>query len=71
MSPRYPEPVAITRHVDPVRWARGGDVHRVTVRLTNGRCVRFHEACAGGLVTVCASRREAFDVLRHTTKGST
>jgi hypothetical protein len=32
------------RRIDPIRWALGGFVYSVTVRLDNGRAVRWYEA---------------------------
>ena len=61
----YPEIVTISRHIDPVRWAGGGYVFKVTARLSSGRAIRWYEAELNGLVTPAETRRGAFDVLRN------
>jgi hypothetical protein len=35
----FPEPIAVVRDINPVYWARGGFMYRVTIRLNNGRAV--------------------------------
>jgi hypothetical protein len=65
MASHFPEPVEIIRNIDPVYWARGGYVYKTTIRLSDGRIVSFYEAMCAGAVTVCDTRPQAFEVLRH------
>jgi hypothetical protein len=58
------ERVEVIQQRSPVQPARGGRIARVTVRLTKGRAVSFHEVAAGGLVTACETRAEAFALAR-------
>lgn len=61
----HPEPIEQIRHVEPVQHARGGLVTRITMRLDNGRAVTFYEVASGGSVNVCASRDDAFEIIRN------
>jgi hypothetical protein len=65
MSECIPEPVDTIRTIDAARWARGGYVYSVTVRLGDGRAVRWYEAEHAGRVTVAETRSAPFDVLRN------
>jgi hypothetical protein len=56
----------MTRSMDRVRKsARAGVVHRVTVRFSDGRVMRFYEGgTSGGRTVACEDRASAFALLR-------